>query len=97
MATHKSSEKRHRQSLKRQEANHLVKVKMRNAIREVKETVQQKNNEEAQKALFKAIPVIDKAASKGVIHWRNASRKVSRLTHLVQSLTTRSGKTSFMG
>jgi small subunit ribosomal protein S20 len=39
-----------------------------------------KDPEEAKKILEKAIPVISKAASKGIIHKNTASRKISRLT-----------------
>jgi small subunit ribosomal protein S20 len=40
----------------------------------------------AKEALAAAIPEIDAAASKGVIHRSNASRNVSRLTRLVNTL-----------
>ena len=40
----------------------------------------------AQAALERAVPFIDKAASKGIIHKATASRKISRLSKLVSSL-----------
>ena len=39
--------------------------------------------ETAKTLLDKAVPYIDKAATKGVIHKATASRKISRLTKLV--------------
>jgi small subunit ribosomal protein S20 len=36
--------------------------------------------------LGRAVPYIDKAATKGVIHKSTASRKISRLNKLVNSL-----------
>ena len=45
-----------------------------------------KDKEAATAALKAAIPVIDKAAAKGVIHSSNASRNVSRLTKLVNTI-----------
>ena len=50
------------------------------------EAVADKNAVVAKEALVAAIPVIDAAASKGVIHSSNASRNVSRLTRLVNTL-----------
>jgi small subunit ribosomal protein S20 len=43
--------------------------------------------EEAQAALQQAIPVIDKAASKGSLHHRAAARKISRLSKQVHALS----------
>jgi len=52
----------------------------------VREAVDAKDKEAATAALKAAIPVIDASASKGVIHRSNASRSVSRLTILVNTL-----------
>jgi len=43
--------------------------------------------EEAQVALQQAIPVIDKASSKGSLHQRAAARKISRLSKQVHALS----------
>jgi ribosomal protein S20 len=40
--------------------------------------------------LARVIPLVDKAVDKGVIHWRNRSRKISRLTKLVNSMEAKS-------
>jgi small subunit ribosomal protein S20 len=45
-----------------------------------------KDGAAALEALKAAIPVIDKAATKGVIHRSNAARNVSRLTKLVNTV-----------
>jgi len=45
-----------------------------------------KNFEEAQKALVRAIPAIQKASAKKIIHKKTAARKISRLTKKVNSL-----------
>jgi small subunit ribosomal protein S20 len=55
-------------------------------IKRVREAVDAKDKEAATAALKAAIPVIDASASKGVIHRSNASRNVSRLTILVNTL-----------
>jgi len=49
--------------------------------------IEKKDTEGAQKALLKAIPLIQKAQSKGVFHKNTSSRKISRLTRGVSALT----------
>jgi len=54
-------------------------------VRAVDEAIGEKSVEMAQAALKLAIPAIQKAASKGAFHKKNASRKVSRLTKRVNA------------
>jgi small subunit ribosomal protein S20 len=49
--------------------------------------VEEKNVEEAQKSLKEATTVISKVASKGVLHSRAASRKISGLAKKVNQLS----------
>lgn len=86
MANHKSALKRNRQNEKKNERNKHVRSTLRTFIKRVREAVAQKDAGAAKEALAAAIPVIDGAASKGVIHRNNASRNVSRLTRLVGTL-----------
>jgi len=86
VANHKSAEKRNRQSQIRRLRNRINKTKMKNAIRKVNEAVEAGSAEEAKVALQAAIPVIAKTASKGTIHSRNGSRKISRLSKRVNKL-----------
>jgi hypothetical protein len=53
-------------------------------------SVEVKDFEAAQKALLKAIPLIQKGHSKGVFHKNTTARKISRLTREVNSLKTKS-------
>ncbi|UCD86056.1 MAG: 30S ribosomal protein S20 [Deltaproteobacteria bacterium] len=87
MATSSSAQKRHRQNLKRRKRNQNIKSSIKTTIKKVRIAVEEKKREDAQVALKSAIPAINKAASKGVIHPRNASRKISRLTKKVSSLS----------
>lgn len=48
--------------------------------------IEKKDIEGAQKALSKAIPMIQKAHSKGVFHKNTSDRKISRLTRTVNTL-----------
>jgi len=53
----------------------------------VEREVANKSGEGASSALQKVVAAIDKAAHKGIIHKNTASRRVARLTKLVNSLT----------
>jgi small subunit ribosomal protein S20 len=66
---------------------HIVST-MRTAVKKVEKAVQAKKPDQAVEMLKKAIPVLDKAASKGVIHKNKAARHVSRLTRKVNALRT---------
>ena len=87
MATHASALKRARQSEKRRLRNASVKSIIKTASKKILKAVEGKNPEEAKKALSRAIPMIQKASSKKVIHKKTASRKISRLARRVNALT----------
>ena len=59
---------------------------MRTQIKKVRTAADAGDKAAAQEALAAAIVKIDKACSKGVIHKNQASRRVSRLTRLVNQL-----------
>ena len=86
MANHKSAEKRNRQSQVRRIINRANRTRMRNAIKAVDSAITAGAQEDANSALQFAIPIIAKTASKGTIHKKNASRKVSRLTKRVNKM-----------
>ncbi|MCK9240413.1 30S ribosomal protein S20 [Desulfocurvus sp.] len=86
MANHKSAIKRHRQSLKRRDRNRAVKTRIKNVVKAVRLAVEAKDKEQAQAALATATAVLDKAATKKVVHWRTAARKVSRLSLAVNKI-----------
>jgi len=86
LAHHKSAIKRIKQNAKRNARNRHVTSTLKTYIKRVREAVEANDKEAAAAALKAAIPVIDASASKGVIHSSNASRNVSRLTRLVNTL-----------
>lgn len=88
MANHKSALKRNRQNLLARLRNRANKTKMKNLIKNVLDAIEQDSVEGAQEALKVAIPAIEKTATKGSIHKKNASRKVSRLTKKVNALVS---------
>ncbi|WP_028587190.1 30S ribosomal protein S20 [Desulfocurvus vexinensis] len=86
MANHKSAIKRHRQSLKRRDRNRAVKTRIKNVVKAVRLAVEAKDKEQAQAALAAATATLDKAATKKVVHWRTAARKISRLSQAVNKI-----------
>jgi len=64
-----------------------VKTKTKNIVKDVRLSVTESSNEEALKKLDMAKSYIDRAAQKGVIHKKTASRKISRLSKLVNAIS----------
>ena len=87
MATHKSALKRARQSKIRRLRNVAYKTKAKRAVKEVKSAMSNNSVDEARESLIRAVSIIQKTASKGVIHKNKASRKISRLARQVNKLT----------
>ncbi len=86
MANHKSALKRAKQNKERNARNTHIRSTMRTLVKQVRESVVAGDAEAAQAALAKAVPYISRTATKGIIHKATASRKVSRLTKLVNTL-----------
>lgn len=86
MANHKSAEKRNRQSQVRRLRNRANRSRMKTAIKNLNVAIESGNAEEAKTVLAATVPVIAKTASKGTIHKKNASRKISRLTKRVNQM-----------
>lgn len=90
MAIHLSALKRARQNQKRSLRNLHIKTTVKSSIKKVREAIESKDVEGAQKALLTAIPLIQKARSKGVFHRKTSDRKISRLTLRTNALKTQS-------
>jgi len=86
VANHKSAEKRNRQAQASRLRNRINRSKMKTVIRSLNDAIESGSIEDAKAALDLAVPVIAKTASKGTIHKKNASRKISRLTKRVNAL-----------
>jgi small subunit ribosomal protein S20 len=74
-----SAEKRNRQRIKRRARNQFHLSTMRTHVKRVRTAIEAKDGKAAE-LLKTAVAIIDKAASKGVIDKKAASRKISRLT-----------------
>ena len=79
MATHASALKAHRQSLVHRERNRKFRSQLRTTLKQIRSVIDAKDKTAARKQLSAAFSVIDKMASKGVIHRNTASRYKSRL------------------
>lgn len=86
MANIKSAKKRVLVTETKTARNKAIKSKVKTCIKKVEAAVEAKDKAAAQEALKVAISEIDKASTKGVYHDNNASRKVSRLSKLVNTL-----------
>ncbi len=78
MANHKSALKRARQSETRRARNRVNKTKVKNAVKQARAAVGEPADVAAE-ALQKAMSTLGRAASKGTLHRRNVSRRISRL------------------
>ena len=85
MANHKSALKRARQNEIRRIRNKSVKTRVKSIVKDVRLSVSENSKEAALKKLEMAKSNIDRAAQKGVIHKKTASRKISRLSKLVNT------------
>ena len=79
MATHASALKAHRQSLKNRERNRQYRSRLRAALKAVRTALDGKDVAAAKAALKETTSLVDKMASKGVIHRNAAGRYKSRL------------------
>ena len=80
MASHESALKAHRQSLKNREHNRQFRSQLRNALRSIRTAIDAKDVTSAKASLKGTVSLIDRMASKGIIHRNAASRYKSRLT-----------------
>ena len=84
---HTSALKAHRQAERHAIANLQVRTRIRSVARKVEAAVVSKDAAAAKKFLNEAFSLWDKAAKTGIVHWRAASRKKSRLAEHVGRLT----------
>jgi small subunit ribosomal protein S20 len=86
LANHKSAIKRTRQAEERRLRNRSIRTRAKSTIKDVRSAVAQNQREDALRRLSEAKSVIDRASKRGVIHKRAASRKISRLSKLINTL-----------
>jgi small subunit ribosomal protein S20 len=79
MANHKSAIKRIRQNTKRRAYNRTWRSRARTFVKKARVAIGGTDSDMAVEATRAAIQDLDRAASRGVIHKRNAARRKSRL------------------
>lgn len=79
MANTKSALKAIRVSERRRRRNQPIRSGVKTAVKAALTTIGEGDQETAREAVTNAVSKLDKAANKGVIHWRNAARRKSRL------------------
>ena len=83
MPRRKCSIKKTRVDKKRHLKNLRIKQQLKKTIKSFHSMLQDKKTEEAQSFLQKVYSQLDKAAKKGIIHSKTASRKKSRLAQRI--------------
>ena len=64
------------------------KTRAKNVVKEVRTAIAGNSQDQANESLRKAASVIQKCASKGAIHRKKASRKISRLARQVNQIAS---------
>lgn len=86
MANTKQAKKRVRQAEKSRQQNTSMRSMLRTYIKKVTAAIAKGNQADAKAAMQAATPVIDRMASKGIIHANKAARHKSRLSAHIKQL-----------
>lgn len=86
MANTKQAKKRARQAEKHRKHNASRRSMLRTHIKKVVYAIEAKDLEKAREAYNAAVPIIDRMATKGLIHKNKAARHKSRLSTHIKTL-----------
>lgn len=87
MANTAQARKRARQAEVRRQRNASARSRMRTTVKKTQGAVAAGNKEEAEATFKAAMPVIDAAVSKGLLHRNTAARRKSRLNARIRAMT----------
>lgn len=87
MATHKSAEKRARQTKRRTVANDARRSRIRTVVKKVETAIAGGDAAAAREALRVAQPEMQRGIVKGVVHKNTVKRKLSRLSRRIKSMS----------
>jgi small subunit ribosomal protein S20 len=76
----KSALKANRQNIKRREHNRQMRSKLRTSLKAIRASLDAKDVDGAKAALNQTVSLVDKMATKGIIHRNTAGRYKSRLS-----------------
>jgi small subunit ribosomal protein S20 len=83
----KSALKANRQNIRRREHNRTLRSKLRTALKAIRASLDAKDVTAAKEALSQTVSLVDKMATKGMIHRNTAGRYKSRLSARLQKAT----------
>lgn len=83
----KSALKANRQNIKRREHNRQMRSKLRSALKAIRVSLDAKDLSGAKAALSQTVSIVDKMATKGIIHRNTAGRYKSRLASRMSKAT----------
>jgi len=86
LANSAQARKRARQAENHRQLNASQRSNMRTSIKKALKAIEAGDRDAAKKAYDEAVPLIDKAAGKGLIHTNKAARHKSRLNQHIRSL-----------
>jgi len=86
VANHTDAIKRNRQSEERRERNRHFRSRMRNQIKKLRAAIDAGDKDTAQSEFRAATSIIQRLATKGVMHRNQAARRVKRLHKAVAAL-----------
>ena len=76
----KSALKANRQNIKRREHHRQLRSRLRTSLKAIRASLDAKDIDGAKQALSATVSIVDKMATKGIIHRNTAGRYKSRLT-----------------
>ena len=76
----KSALKANRQNVKRREQNRQMRSKLRTSLKAIRASLDANDVDGAKSALSETVSIVDKMATKGIIHRNTAGRYKSRLS-----------------
>jgi len=79
VASHESALKAHRQNVKQRERNRQLRTRLRSALRDIRAAIDAGTPDDVKDGLRQTISLVDRMASKGLIHRNTAGRYKSRL------------------
>lgn len=86
MANTPQSKKRARQNERRFQVNKARRSRIRTFLRKVEEAIDSGNSDDATAALRAVQPELMRGVTKGLMHKKTASRKISRLSSRVKAI-----------
>ena len=83
----KSALKANRQNIQRREHNRQMRSKLRTSLKAIRASLDAKDVDGAKAALSQTVSLVDKMATKGIIHRNTAGRYKSRLSARLTKVT----------